>query len=118
MIDVEKDLLLRQIRNAIRGVQRLLLKSQTEERKQDLAALFDLIDEGNIGAAEDTLFELADIRLSDALGFYDYLNGKDDAFLEQNGFSRGEIMDGIRDFAARFGAEDAVRLFFAENAEI
>ena len=76
-----------------------------------------MIDSGKIGEAEDRLFESADVRLSDALRFYDYCNGKDDAFLEQNGFSREEIVSGILDFAARSGARDVARLYFTQIAE-
>ena len=32
-----------------------------------------------------------------ALAFYDYLNEKDDAFLEAAGFSREEIIKGLED---------------------
>lgn len=65
-----------------------------------------LIDKGKINEAENELLEwletekeagaLDRVSLEMALGVYGYMNEKEDAFLEENGFSREEILEGVQ----------------------
>ena len=71
-----------------------------------------MVDSGQINAAENQLFELIDASGWEpaALGtlillFYDYVNSKDDAFLEAASFSREEIITGREDALRRIGME-------------
>jgi len=70
--------------------------------------LYDLIDEGEINLAENILYDKIDEERSLDLfqvgvDFYTYLNNKSDEFLEENNFSRQEIMDGLEDLQKIYG---------------
>lgn len=77
-----------------------------------LERLKQLADQGEINLAENMLFE--DLDFSDprafytALGFYEYLSGFSDARLELGGYSREEILEGLRDCAAKFGVDKSL----------
>ena len=71
-----------------------------------------MVDQGQINAAENRLFELLETagwgseqKAALILSFYDYVNGKDDAFLSKAGFSRDEIYDGMKDALESIGKE-------------
>lgn len=70
-----------------------------------------LVLEGQIGKAEDLLFEALeedtgeDYRMA-ALDFYSGLQKLNDAQLEAGGFSREEILEGLREIKRKFGVED------------
>ena len=74
--------------------------------------LYQLADQGEIGRAEDMLFEELDFsdieNLSIALNFYTYLNTFSDDRLEACSFSRDEVLDGLRDCAEEFGVDTAL----------
>ena len=53
--------------------------------------------------SEEALEEENLENLKLALAFYDYLNGKDNDFLESHEYSREEIREGICDVMKRFG---------------
>lgn len=70
-----------------------------------------LVDEGKINEAENLLFseieKNKDIDLLEAaLDFYGYLNEKDDKFLENNGFSHQEVLEGLQDIQKIYNIED------------
>lgn len=70
-----------------------------------------LVDEGKINEAENLLFseieENNDIELLEvALDFYGYLNEKDNIFLEENGFSHQEILEGLQDVQKIYNIEE------------
>lgn len=77
--------------------------------------LLRMIDEGKINEAENELLEkieidkeagmLDRITLELALGVYEYLNEKDDSFLDENGYSREEILEGVREILAAGGID-------------
>lgn len=84
--------------------------------------LLRMVDEGKLNEAEDELLECIDrhrvmeVPVSDAeqqrrqdlemaLSVYGYMNDKEDAFLEEHGFSREEILDGIRSMQCEFGLQ-------------
>jgi len=70
-----------------------------------------LLDDGNINGAEDLLFEEMNPNESNYLllsvDFYQRLNNKSDDELEQCGFSRDEIEDGLAEIMNIYG----IRLF-------
>ena len=70
-------------------------------------ALLEKVNAGDIGGAEDLLYERADGTdrrcLEVAVDFYSRLNDLTDGQLEQGGFARDEVQDGLRNLAARFG---------------
>jgi len=74
------------------------------------AQLDALVTDGNIGAAEDTLFDLLDedaprYVIQSAIVFYLRLNNLRDQTLEDGGFSKEEILDGLNEMKEIFGVE-------------
>ena len=74
--------------------------------------LLEMVDRGEINTAENKLFEIIDSSgmEQDALGslillFYDHVNSKDDDFLAKAGFSREEILTGLKDAMSRIGMD-------------
>lgn len=69
--------------------------------------LIHMIDSGKINEAENELLNMIDVyeksNLEIALAVYDYINDKEDCFLEQNGYSREEIEDGVKSVMAMYG---------------
>lgn len=114
---VERDYVMRLIYEVIRTLLRLIFHIDIEKKngalfeyeqyKEKYEALTGLIEKGRLGEAEDHLltelnvYERRDLEL--ALNFYAYLNEKDNAFLEAHGFSRREIVEGIRMVCTMFG---------------
>ena len=83
-----------------------------EEFKGNNDYLLELIDSGEINAAENRLFELIETSgmAKDALGplillFYDHVNSKDDEFLAAADFNREEILSGLEDAMRRIGMD-------------
>ena len=111
----EKDYIMRLIHGISQVLARLLLGKEMEEEGEvillrEKAArdqndyLRGMIDAGRVNAAEEKLFDLLETAVWDdrekaalAIAFYDYLNSKDDAFLETADFSREEIIRGMED---------------------
>ena len=111
----EKDYIMRLIHGISQVLARLLLGKEMEEEGEvillrEKAArdqndyLRGMIDAGRVNAAEEKLFDLLETAVWDdrekaalAIAFYDYLNSKDDAFLEAAYFSREEIIRGMED---------------------
>lgn len=73
-------------------------------------ALSELLTKGEIGKAEDLLFEALENggkeNLEVAVDFYAKLNKYSDKELEERDFSREELEDGLRNAAALFGLEN------------
>ena len=74
--------------------------------------LLEMVDKGEINAAENRLFDLIENSgmEKDALGllilqFYDHVNSKDDEFLAKAEFNREEILPGLRDAMSRIGLD-------------
>lgn len=122
---IEQDYIMRLIKEMIRAILKLLFNIDTEnptaelmdekEDKDALERLYDLVDSGNINEAENQIYEMTsggDMRsLEIALLFYSYLNEKDDDFLAEHDFSRGEIQSGIKDLNERYGLSGMVDVF-------
>lgn len=113
---MQDDYILRQVREMVRAVMKMLFKVDApeltpdvlddENQKKTLNNLIALMDTGNIDGAENELYEITcdgdRKNLEVGLIFYYTLNGKSDDFLEEHNFSREEIMEGIQDLAERY----------------
>ena len=111
----EKDYIMRLIHGIARILARMLFGREADQECEPEAVMEEkvrerndylkrMIDSMQINAAEDKLFDLIantawDDRQKAALviSFYDYVNGKDDAFLSQADFSREEVIKGLED---------------------
>ena len=124
----EQDYVMRLIKEMVRAILKLLFNIDTEsptvellenrEEKETLENLLDIIDNGKINEAENSLYDLtsdADMNsLEIALLFYSYLNDKTDDFLEENDFSRDEIKLGLENVADRFGLSSIAKMFLTD----
>ena len=125
---LQDDYILRQIREMVRAVMKMLFQVNTTEltpeviedtdARQTLMDLTDLVENGRIDEAENQLYEMTcdgdRQNLEIGLLFYYHLNGKDDEFLEANDFSREEIMMGIQDLADRYNLSGIAEAFRTE----
>jgi len=121
----EQDYVLRLIKELTRTLLMLLFHIELDspssqileekEAQQILDTLLDFIDNGDIDKAENMVYELtfdADMtKLEIALLFYAYLNDKPDSFLQENNFSREEVLSGVKDLVSRYGLEGVSEVF-------
>jgi hypothetical protein len=72
-----------------------------------------MVDAGHINEAENELYELLtdEAHLKAAFLFYSYLNDQDNAFLEANGFSREEVVSGMKNVVKRLGLDSVAEMF-------
>ena len=116
---VQDDHMIRNIQDVGRLIAKLLLHEQqpdyrlpeTEEDYTEADKLFStvmkLAEEGKINEAENELYmgmveDDADY-LELALTFYLYLNDMDGDFLDDNDYSREEVLEGMKDLASDWG---------------
>ena len=125
---LQDDFILRQIREMIHAVMRMLFQVNASELSPEviedasartvLEELLALTYEGRIDEAENQLYEMTcdgdRQNLEIGLLFYYNLNGKDDDFLEVHNFSREEIMTGIQDLADRYQLSGIAEAFRTE----
>lgn len=121
----EEDYIMRQIREMVRMLLKLLFQMDMEEDSEELLRgtkenevlreLLEMVDDGRINEAENRVYELCEdgemANLKVMLLFYDYLNGKSDEYLEQCEFSREELKEDMRDLLAGFGLSDMAEAF-------
>ena len=125
---VERDYIMRLIREMVRVILKLVFNIDTEsptvdlladeEEKQMLDALLSMIDAGDINNAENQLYEIVSgggmEKLKMALLFYSYLNDKSDDFLTEHDFSREEIKSGIKDMVSMYGLNSMADAFLSD----
>ena len=125
---VERDYIMRLIREMVRVILKLVFNIDTEsptvdlladeEEKQMLDALLAMIDAGDINNAENQLYEIVSgggmEKLKMALLFYSYLNDKSDDFLTEHDFSREEIKSGIKDMVSMDGLNSMADAFLSD----
>lgn len=125
----EQDYIMRQIRQIIRVLVKVLfniddetpslLLIQNTESKEAAGKLLNKIDIGKINEAVNELSEMIKKGTMDNLLigiiFYSYLNGKDDDYLEANGFRRDNIENGIKHLLSEYGLEDMANIFFYDQ---
>ena len=126
-MELEKDYILRMIKDLTKSIAHLILgKSEIEyelpkEREYSrvdtlYVKLIELVNMGQINEAEDLLFD--EINPSDmrqfemAMSFYLYLNDFGDDYLEKNNYSRDEITEGIRSICKEYGVSSMVDFLF------
>lgn len=89
--------------------------NKSEEQAEKYNKLKHLVDNYNVNQAENFLFENIDVNnIEDfklALLFYQYVNEKDNNFLEKSNYTREEIEQGIKDISEKYGYENIVTLF-------
>ncbi|MCI9257416.1 DUF6483 family protein [Acutalibacter sp.] len=122
---VQQDWLMRQIEMMVSTILRLLSLEASrdsalpEESRQSgsgdrqggsgqlAQALTSLLRQGQLGKAEDLLFEHLDPEdegvLAAALDFYRQANALTDGELEAQGFTREELLEGLSQVAKRYG---------------
>lgn len=119
----EKDYIMRMIHGYARVLAKILFNRELEDEvvftgEMDEAGrekddyLKRMVDEGKVNEAEEKLFDLLSAlsweskqKAALVLSFYDYLNEKDDEFLQNANFSRDEIMSGMEDGMKAIGME-------------
>lgn len=121
----EEDYIMRTIKEMVRALLKLLYGVDTDapaetllEEEQSRAVwerLKKSIDDGNINEAENALYSFIDAGDKDALKtallFYSYVNEKEDAYLEENNYTREEIKTGLQDVAAKYGLDGLADIF-------
>ena len=121
----EEDYIMRQIREMVRMLLKLLFQLDQEEDSEELLRgtkenevlreLLEMVDDDRINEAENRVYELCEdgemANLKVMLLFYDYLNGKSDEYLEECEFSREELKEDMRDLLAGFGLSDMAEAF-------
>ena len=116
---VQDDHMIRNIQDVGRLIAKLLLHEQQPnytlpENEADytdtdklFASVMKLAEEGKINEAENQLYEGMVEENVDylelALTFYLYLNDTDGDFLDDNGYSREEVLEGMKDLASDWG---------------
>lgn len=122
----EQDYIMRQIRQIIQVLMKIILKIDTpspetvlinEIGKREISDdMLRNIDSGSIDEAEKKLFSLIQNRTMDdllvALVFYSYLNEKEDEFFETHNYSRSYVENSIKRLLSEYGLEHLVYLFF------
>ena len=125
---LQDDYILRQIREMVHAVMKMLFNVSATELTPDvledqdvrdtLNGMLSLREEGNIDQAENQLYDITcdgdRQNLEIGLLFYYTLNGKSDEFLEAHNFSREEIMTGIQDLAERYNLSGIAEAFRTE----
>ena len=116
-----QDWMMRQIQMLAQVLAKILFGKETTdyiiEDEQNLngtdllyKAISELLSKGDIGGAEDLLFEALENggkeNLEVAIDFYTKLNKMSDSELEAGNFSREEVEDGLRNAAELFGLEN------------
>lgn len=124
----EQDYIMRMIKELVRTILKLLFNMDTENPTTDLLKdneaqstfnyLLDMVDNGDINAAENQIYEMTTdgnmANLELALLFYSYLNDKDEKFLKEHHFSREEIKFGIEELISRYGLTGVADIFLAD----
>ena len=121
---ITEDYLMRQIEIIARTLAKLIFNKDSPEyiimdyqilKITDMIhnQLLVLIDEGNINEAENLLFEKIETALEEnpdgreyleiAIDFYARLNGLSSGVLDEFGFEREEIDDGLREVSEMYG---------------
>lgn len=126
----EKDYIMRMIKEMVRMLISLVLgKSYVQvelppESKYGISGdrmskWKEMIDKGYINDAENILLDSMDYTnremIAELVFFYEYTSEKDDAFLEQNNYSREEILEGLKQLASRTGYENMMEIYLTDR---
>ena len=121
----EKDYIMRIIKEMVRVLFSLMLgkkyvsveqeaKNGYEVSGKKLDELLTMIDNGEINEAENLMLEDIDYsnrnELAAAALFYQYLSEKNEDFLQENNYSKEEVLDGINQIMQKAGYNDLVKI--------
>lgn len=128
---IEQDYLLRQIKEFIAFMMKLLFREKLrsadeldayQQNSESDMMLYRMIENGQIAEAEAMLYENMQSKTADNLlkgySFYQYLAQQEDDFLEARHYSRNQIAAGVRRLAILFDAAHLVGLFLPELSDI
>ena len=123
---VERDYVMRLIHEMIRALLKLVLHIDWRDEEKDgtvqtvedsdlnqrYQKLKNLVEEKRINEAENLLYEYLDELDQDenrafglALLFYDMLTGLSEDYLNESGYTREEVTEGVKMAASRYGYE-------------
>ena len=125
---VEQDYIMRLIKELIRALLKVIFHTDLDmpsvemlkdaQRRCALEELLNLMDNGEINEAENSLSEFLEDgggeELALALLFYSHLNEKSNDFLEAHDFSREEIKAGLEDALQSQGLSEMAEAFLSE----
>lgn len=126
----EKDYIMRMIKEMVRmlislvlGKSNVLVELPPESKYgisgDRLSKWKEMIDKGYINDAENILLDSMDYTnremIAELVFFYEYTSEKDDAFLEQNNYSREEILEGLKQLASRTGYENMMEIYLTDR---
>ena len=121
----EKDYIMRMIKEMVRVLFSLMLGKEyvSVEREAEngyevsgkkLDELLTMADNGEINEAENIILEGMDYRnkneLAAAALFYQYLSEKDETFLQENNYSKEEVLDGLKHVMQESGYRDVIEV--------
>ena len=121
----EKDYIMRLIKEMVRVLFSLMLGKQyvSVEREAEngyevsgkmLEELLGMIDNGEINEAENLMLDSIDYsnenELAAAALFYQYLSEKSEDFLQENNYSKEEVLDGINHIMQKAGYDDVIKI--------
>lgn len=120
----EQDYILRLIHQVIRTLIKLVFKKDIDFNEEaqipaeilvPVKKLRFMIEDGQINEAENWLSENLDSNNQQhflmALLFYEKLNEQEDKFLEEHGFSRQEVSDGLKSVVSMYGYGNMMEAF-------
>ena len=121
----EKDYIMRMIKEMVRVLFSLVLgkkyvsvelekENKYEVSGKNLKNFLDMIDLGQINEAENILLDSIDYTnknevMAVAL-FYQYLSEKDNQFLENNNYTKEEVLSGFKQLLMKSGYSDLIYL--------
>lgn len=127
----EEDYVMRVIHEMVATLLKLVFhidlgKNEVSNFKDDVTAAFyekllDLMEAGKINEAENIILDELDSgnieHYKMALMFYEYLNQKNTKYLEEHGFSKYEIIDGLKYVSAIYGYESMSEVLLGRGSE-
>ena len=130
----EKDYIMRMIKEMVRVLFSLVFgkkyvsvelekENKYEVSGKKLKSFLDMIDLGQINEAENILLDNIDYTNKEevmvAALFYQYLSEKDNEFLENNNYTKEEVLSGFKQLLIQSGYKDSnlcVRCFYEEKS--
>ncbi len=124
---LENDYVMRMIKQAVRALMAFALGKDLppyelpdeKENYTDTDRLYEMLirlaDEGKFNEAENLLFQNVDSGIDDifrlGINFYLYMNEFSNEELDNNDYSREEVIEGIKDFSKACGVDMADSFF-------
>ena len=121
----EKDYIMRMIKEMVRVLFSLMFgkkyvsvelekENKYEVSGKNLKDFLDMIDSGEINEAENILLDSIDYtnnnEVIEVALFYQYLSEKDNKFLENNNYTKEEVLSGFKQLLMKSGYSDLLYL--------